>query len=471
MDIIAFSLGEIDVSFGLALLAAGIGIMLMLGALLLVVLRNQNQRVEEAAKVASDALRVNFTQQVAERDGRIRDLDAELRQNRQDNSALHAQVATLRAKMEEQQIQAEQNLRRFQNARQQMTDEFKVIATDILSSHGETFSRQNREQVDNLLKPLAEKISEFQKQSHEGGARLAQQIRMLAQDSLRMSEEANNLTRALKGNAQAQGAWGEMILTSILEKSGLREGQQFLTQQTHAGVDGARVRTDVEVLFPNNDRLVVDSKVSLTAFEAFTNCEDEDERALNLRNHIQSLRAHIKSLGSKDYQMHAESGLNYVMMFIPIEAAFSVAIEKQSDLIDYAIARNVYITTPTTLMVALRTVANVWDTENRNKNAEEIANRAGALYDKVTGFLGSMDRLEKSITSAQKNFDEARGQLVSGRGSVVRQVEMLQELGAKNNKQIPGGWDVEADKTAPETAPETEGLLPSMPENNQNPAD
>ncbi len=362
MENILFSVGDFDINVGLVLLVFGASIFLAIIAVIIVSLRGESARIEHGAKIARQQADERFSKQIVDLQVRNRDLEIELEKLRQNNTDLEARAAGLRAQMEEQQKQNEY-------IRAQMSNQFKLVAEQVLTSHGEKFSKQNRQQVGDLLKPLADKIGEFQKQSHEGSALLAQQMKTLTEDSLRMSEEANNLTRALKGSSQTQGAWGEMILSSILEKSGLREGEQFLTQQSHSGVDGTRVRTDVEVLFPNNDRLIVDSKVSLTAFEAFTNCQDEKEREQHLSAHIKSLRNHIKTLGSKDYQVHAKSGLNYVMMFIPIEAAFSIAFEAQSDLLDYAIRQNVYITTPTTLMVALRTVANVWDTENLNKNA------------------------------------------------------------------------------------------------------
>jgi len=434
VDNIIFSIGEYDVTFGLVLLLAILAVALVLAVLAFVVLRNGGQRIEEAAQVASETLRINFTQQIADKNARVRDMEMELARLRRENSSLGAEVASLSTRIKEQDKQN-------QYVRSQMADQFKLLAADVLKSHGETFSRQNREQVDSLLKPLSEKIIQFQTGLAKDRAELGERIRALSEDSLRMSTEANNLTRALKGSSQVQGAWGEMILSSILERSGLIEGEQFLTQQSHSGKDGARIRTDVEVLFPNKDRLVIDSKVSLSAFEALTNAGSEAERARHLKDHIASLKSHIKTLGSKDYQVHTKSGLDFVMMFVPIEAAFSVALKEQTDLIDYAISRNVYIATPTTLMVALRTVSNVWDIEKRHQNAEKIAERAGELFNKVTGFLGNMDRLGKNLNAAQKSFDDARGQLVSGRGSVVRQIEMLEKLGAKTARKIPPGWE------------------------------
>ncbi len=454
MGDIIFSINNYDINTGTALLGIGTAILVALIIIGIVLLRSDNTRTEMAAKTATENVRTNFTQQISDREARLEKQDIELTLLRQDNTALEARAAALQAQMGEQQ-------KHNAHVQEQMGGQFKLLAGDVLKSHGETFSKQNREQVDALLKPLSDKISEFQKQSHAGAAQLAEQMKTLTAYSLRMSEEATNLTRALKGNSQTQGAWGEMILANILEKSGLVEGEQFLTQQSHSGDGGARVRTDVEVMFPNGDRMVVDSKVSLVAFEALCNCESEEERKRFSRDHITSIKAHIKTLGSKDYQVHAQSGLDYVMMFIPIEAAFSTAFSDDNSLVDYAIKQNVYITTPTTLMVALRTVRNVWDIEARNQNAEEIGKRAGALFDKVSGFLTSMDKLDKSLFTAQKNFDDAKNQLTSGRGSVVRQVELLQKLGAKNSKQIPAGWEEGGNPPAIETS-ENDEIVPAF---------
>ncbi|WP_051960601.1 DNA recombination protein RmuC [Devosia riboflavina] len=456
LDTILFVIGDLPVSLGLALVV-GIVVLLATGVFLLVGSARANaQRADEVAREASESLKASFLEQIAQRDMRIRDLDLNLVREREragelidnereKNSELMAELAAMRTRLDEQARQNEANMKRFVDARQQMTDEFKAIAGDVLKSHGETFSKQNREQVDMLLKPLHEKIVEFQGGMLRDRAAMGEQIRALAESNLTITTEAQNLTRALKGSSQTQGAWGEMILATILERSGLREGEQYLTQTSHAGEDGARLRTDVEVLMPNDDRLVIDSKVSLTAFEAYTNAE-EDVREQFLQAHIVSIRTHVKTLGDKNYHRHAKSSLDYVMMFVPIEGALSAAIKADPNLFEYGMSQGVMLTTPTTLMTVLRTVRNVWDIEKRHRNAEEIAERAGALYEKVAGFLGTMDRVGNSLDAAQQQFAKAKDQLSTGRGNVVRQVEMLRELGAKSGKSLPAGWDGGADE-------------------------
>ncbi|WP_375450118.1 DNA recombination protein RmuC [uncultured Devosia sp.] len=451
MDIVLFILGDIAITLGQAIIG-GLGLAgLLLMAALIGTMRAGARRAAAAALIATDQLRASFMTQIAERDGRIDQLQHAVYQERErgsdalqverdKTSELLAEASGLRARMAEQTRQSEANLARYAQARQQMTDDFKLIAGDVLKSHGETFSRQNREQVDVLLKPLQDKIGEFHTGLVRDRATMNEQIRALVASNLQITAEANNLTRALKGNAQTQGAWGEMILSTILERSGLREGEQFITQKSHTSEDGGRVRTDVEVLMPNDDRLVIDSKVSLTAFEAFSSCEDEG-RDVHLAAHLTSVRSHIRTLSEKAYQRHARSKFDYVMMFVPIEAALATAIHADAGLVEFAMGRGVMLTTPTTLMTVLRTVRNVWDIEKRHQNADEIAERAGALYDKVTGFLATMDKVGGHLDKAQQSYSDAKGQLATGKGSVVRQVEMLRELGAKTNKQLPTGWE------------------------------
>lgn len=441
MDSIAFTLLERPFTYGEAALAGFSVIALLLVWLLIAILRGNSRRISAEGDAAANALREGFTQQISDRNARISQLEEREQRLVKSNTDLEARAASLQTRLDEQSRHAEENLQRFQAARQQMTDEFKAVAGEILKTNSENFTKLNQEQVGLLLKPLREGIDNFQRNMVQDRAAMGEQIAALTRSNLEITSEAQNLTKALKGNSQTQGAWGEMILATILERSGLREGEQYFTQQTHAGDDGSRLRTDVEIVMPNGDKMIIDSKVSLTAFEAFTNCEDDLERAAYLSDHITSLRSHIKTLAGKEYHRHAQSGLDFVFMFVPIESAFSVAVTREPGLIDQAISQGVMITTPTTLMSALRTVRNVWDIEKRHENAELIADRAGALYDKVASFLSNMDKIGENIDRARKSYDEAKGQLSGGRGNVVRQVEMLRELGAKTTKALPQGWD------------------------------
>jgi len=447
MDVILFSIGDTPVSFATAAMATVALVGLLLIAVTIVYFRRDRARIVEMADVTTSTLRASFREHLQFHERQITDLKEQLDRQmaanvelQEANSELQARGAALEAQMNEQARQQAENLERFAQSRQQMTDEFKVLAGDVLRTHGETFARQNREQVDLLLKPLGDKIVEFQTGLVKDRAELGARIQHLMVAGATMSQEANALTRALKGNAQVQGAWGEMILSTILKNAGLHEGQQFRTQQSHTAEDGARLRTDVEVYLPNGDTMIIDSKVSLLAFEAFVNAADDVERAQQLKAHTASVRQHIRTLAGKHYQRHAKSGFDFVFLFVPIEAAFSAAVTAEPELIEHAMSQGVLLTTPTTLLSALRTVANVWDIEKRQRNAEEIADRAGTLYEKVVGFLDSMDKVGQSLDRTRNVFQQARGQLSEGTGSVVRQVEMLRKLGAKTNKRIPATW-------------------------------
>jgi DNA recombination protein RmuC len=455
MNDVLLVVGDFPVTVQLALLAGAALLALVLIIGLIANMRSSALQASLAAQEAAAQLRAGFETQIAERDRRIQGLDHQVRverdrgtelldAERHRSQTLHGELSALRAQMAEQAKQAEANLARFTEARAQMTDEFKAIAGEVLKSQSETFTKQNREQVDTLLKPLQDKIGEFHRGLIEDRSAMKERIQQLVDSNLQITTEANNLTRALKGNSQTQGAWGEMILSTILEQSGLRDGEQYITQKSHTGEDGQRVRTDVEVIMPNQDRLVIDSKVSLTAFEAYVNCAEE-ERETYLRAHIASIRTHITTLGDKTYHRAARSSLDYVMMFVPIESALATAIQHDAKLVEYGMSKGVMLTTPTTLMTVLRTVRNVWDIEKRHQNAEEIAERAGQLYDKVVGFLASMDKVGTNLDRAQQSFADARSQLSSGRGNVVRQVEMLRELGAKSSKPLPAGWEPSGD--------------------------
>lgn len=451
LDQTLFTLGSLPISIGVTLV--GVLALALLIALIAVMSSNRGtlERAEVQAAQNLESVRSGLNDQILQRDSRLREIEGQLQNERErateqmfserDRAAdMQAELAAMRTRLDEQARNHATELKRFTEARQQMTDEFKAIAGDVMRTHSETFTKQNREQVDVLLKPLQEKINEFHQGLIRDRSAMSEQIRALSESNLQITTEAQNLTRALKGSSQTQGAWGEMILSTILEQSGLREGEQYFTQQSHTSEDNQRLRTDVEIRMPNGDVLVIDSKVSLTAFESFVN-SPEDERETYLRAHIHSVRTHITTLGDKGYNRAAKSSLDYVMMFVPIESALATAIQHDAKLVEFGMSKGVMLTTPTTLMTVLRTVRNVWDIEKRHQNAEEIAERAGKLYEKVAGFLSSMDQVEKGLNTAQANFAKAKDQLSSGRGNVVRQIEQLRDLGAKTSKSLPPGWE------------------------------
>ena len=414
----------------------------------------QDAERARALAAAKEQLEKEVSQQAAtlrEKLERVSQLETELRDalGRLDAAnlalgSLQQAHATLEENHRQSQKQADEKIALLNEARESMSKEFKVLAEEVMRTHGETITKQNKEQMDGLLTPLQTKMSEFQQglqiahtESEKERARLAEQIRTLSEASARMTSETSNLTRALKGETRTQGAWGEMILETILERSGLREGTEYITQQTHTNDEGRVLRPDVIVNLPNDQRIVIDAKVSLKAFEAYVNAETEEDRARELKLHQASILNHIKILSDKAYQAATGSGLDYVIMFVPIEGALAVALEADPSITSTAAAGNVAIATPTTLMIALRTVANVWTVERRNRNAEVIADRAGKLYDKFVGFVEDMRKLGSSLSTAQTTYDGALGKLSLGPGNLVGQVETLKKLGAKARKSLP----------------------------------
>ncbi|MEC9345307.1 MAG: DNA recombination protein RmuC [Pseudomonadota bacterium] len=381
---------------------------------------------------------------VADRDIRIERLERDLREVQEDRASLKTDKATLELEKQKDAEHFAARLKELTEAREAMKKDFDLLANAALKQHGETFKTQNREQLESLLNPMREKILEFQQgmlqtrqEAAAGRAALESTIKSLTERSTEMSQETRNLTRALKGQSQVRGAWGEMVLATILEKSGLREGEEFTTQQSET-IEGQRLRPDVVVNLPNGHRLIIDSKVSLTAFETWVNAEDDAARAAALKAHTSGMRTHIRGLSSKDYTRLAGTAPDYVIMFVPIEAAFAAATEADHELTLFAIESNVALATPNILITLLRTVASLWQVERQERNAKDIADRAGKLYDKFAGFIEDMKKVDIHLERARGAHLDAMGKLSTGAGNLVRQVEMLRKLGAKTgSKTLP----------------------------------
>jgi DNA recombination protein RmuC len=353
-------------------------------------------------------------------------------------------AAALQSELKQTNLLASEKLAQMVNVKAEMTQNFRVLAEDVMKRHGESFSQLNKEQMDALLNPLRHKITDFQQElqkSHTENAKerasLTEHIKSLSETSGKMTLETHNLTRALKGETRTQGAWGELILDTILERSGLREGHEYITQDSHTTDEGRKQRLDVLINLPDGKKIIVDSKVSLKDFEAFINAETDLARTAHLKAHCRSIRSHIKLLSEKAYQKLTEGGLDFVVMFMPNEGALAAALSEDSDIIGYATEMNVTVVTPTTLMIALRTIANVWHVENRNRNADQIADRAGKLYDKFVGFVDDMMLMDKQLTTVRGTFDRAVDKLSNGRGNLVRQAETIKSMGAKATKSLP----------------------------------
>ena len=383
--------------------------------------RMESQRREWDA--ARDAAQAELRRLTAEHESHKREAEARA-------EAMAAQVADLKA------------------LRQEMTDRFRSLADETLQLHGDNFTKANDEKLRALLEPMRLHIGRFQdelRQTHDSATkereRLNTEIRMLTARSEQISQEAVALTNALKGEKQRQGAWGEMILERVLEDSGLERGREYHTQFAVTSEEGQRRRPDVVVRLPGDKVVVIDAKVSLVAYEAAVNAETVEERDRHLRAHVTAVRAHIEELARRDYAAMVDGSVDYVLMFMPVEGALAAALGVQGDLTAYAMSKRVGIATPTTLMMALRTIQHVWAVERRESNAEEIAARAGALFDKMAGVIESFEGVGRHLQGAQDAHSEAMNRLSRGRGNVLRQFDMMRQLGARTSKDITADFD------------------------------
>ncbi|WP_273689853.1 DNA recombination protein RmuC [Ketogulonicigenium vulgare] len=378
-----------------------------------------------------------------------------LEEEQHSHQGLRSRISALETELDAEKRGAEEKIALLGQVRTDMQERFRLLADEALRTQGEAFSKANVERLEATLTPLKEHVGHFEKELREvhqetvkDRARLKAEIEQLTKRSEQISQEAVQLTRALKGDRQKQGAWGEMILESILERSGLRAGEEYVTQAHRTGTDGERLRPDVVVKIPGGKSLVIDSKVSLNDYASSVNTLDEAEAEIFRRRHLTAIRNHINGLSSKGYQQAEGMSVDYVIMFVPIEGALSEALRVDGKLTEYALERHITIATPTTLMMALRTVSQVWAVERRNQNADEIARRAGLLYDKVANFVASMEKVGKNITGAHDAYEAAIGQLSRGRGNVLSQVETLKTMGAKATKSIGLDYDDSADEPA-----------------------
>lgn len=325
-----------------------------------------------------------------------------------------------------------------------LTAEFQNIAGIILEEKTKKFTEQNKEHLDIILSPLKEKLDDFKKrveETYDKGSRetfsLKEEVRKLQELNLRMSEETINLTKALKGDTKKQGNWGELVLEKILERSGLEKDREYKAQVVTQNVDGETIKPDFVVYLPENKHIIIDSKVSLTAYELLVNAETDDEREQRKKEHVASLRSHIKLLGEKNYQS-AElfNSPEFVLMFVPIESSFGIAVQADQELFNYAWERKIVVVSPSTLLATLGTIASIWKQEKQTRNAIDIAKQGGALYDKFVGFVSDLTEVGKKMDSAKDSYKDAMSKLVEGRGNIVRNIENLKTLGAKTTKSL-----------------------------------
>jgi len=328
---------------------------------------------------------------------------------------------------------------------EKFTKEFENLANKILEEKTSKFTEQNKENLKNILTPLQEKIYLFEKkvedthkESIDYHAALRQQILGLREMNEQMSKETLNLTKALKGDSKMQGNWGELILERVLEKSGLEKGREYEVQQSFMTEEGSRVQPDVVINLPDGKKMIVDSKVSLTAYERFVNEEDEDTKISFLKEHVNSIRRHVEQLSSKNYHdLYQIESPDFVLLFIPMEPAFAIALNEDNLLYNKAFEKNIVIVTPSTLLATLRTIDSMWANQKQQENAYEIARQAGALYDKFEGFVSDLVKIGKKMDEAKSEYGNAMNKLVEGKGNLITSVEKLKKMGAKAKKSLP----------------------------------
>jgi DNA recombination protein RmuC len=355
-------------------------------------------------------------------------------------SSLNSDFANLQEKLITQKEEIEQIGLKF-------STEFKNLANEILEDKSKRFTEQNKVNITEILNPLSEKIKNFEKKVEDvylsdtkERAGLSQQIKTLHDLNQQMSKDANNLTKALKGESKTQGNWGEFILENILEKSGLVKGTEYELQGSLISEDGKRQKPDVIIKLPENKSIIIDAKVSLNGYEKYYSSEDEKDKIIALKEHISSIRKHVIELSAKNYQnLYQLQSLDFVLLFMPIEPAFSLAVQNDMGLFNDAFERNIVIVSPSTLLATLRTIASIWRQENQNKNALEIARQSGALYDKFQSMLSDLLEVGRKLHSIQDNYDEVIKKLSTGRGNLITSVEKIKKLGAKTTKSLPQG--------------------------------
>lgn len=371
-------------------------------------------------------------------------LQNELINERVTNAKLQAQNLAHQARIKALHEAHEDKLAAMNASEQRLQTQFENLANRIFEEKQQRYTQQTKHNIEAVLAPFKNELDGFKRQISEQHIREGQERASLKTEILglkalnqKITEEAAALTSALKGDNKKQGNWGEVVLERILKESGLREGHEFETQMSATSEQGKRYQPDVVVHLPNDKDVIIDSKVSLAAYERYYNCDDESEKAEFLSQHVASIKGHIKGLGAKDYQaLKGLKTLDYVLLFIPIESAFLIAVEEEPELVTMALNHNIMLVSPTNLLVALRTINNIWQYEYQNQNAQLIAEQAAKLYDKFVGFVSDMEKVGKSMDSAHASYEQAMNKLTSGRGNMVRQIEKFRELGVQPSKQM-----------------------------------
>jgi DNA recombination protein RmuC len=407
-------------------------------------LTSENKRLQDEARSAGASAGANEAAAKLERE-RAERLEHELKNSTTAWQAAEKRATTMETQLAEERVQSMEKLAMLNEARQEMSNQFKLLAGEILEEKSKRFTEQNRENIGQLLLPLREKITEFQSKVEEvqkdgiaGRSELREQIGQLRTLNERLSLDATNLVSALKGSSKVQGDWGEYILESLLESCGLHKGREYMVQESLKREDGKGARLDVLVNLPGGRHLIIDSKVSLGDYSDYSNSESDTMREAALGRHLASVRAHLRSLSDRDYQsLYGLTSLDFVIMFVPIEPAFMLAIARDPNLWNEAWHKNVLLVSPSTLLFVIRTVAHLWKQEQQTRNVQDIAKRGGDLYDKFVGFVEDLRAVGMRLSQAKDSYEEAYGKLSTGRGNLVRQAELLKGMGVKAKKALP----------------------------------
>jgi len=376
---------------------------------------------------------------------KIKSLTSEVQLAREKESDQRSQISRLRTQLEQEKLHSKEKLALLDQAKEQLRLQFAELAAGILEEKSSHFGRESQEKMESLLAPFQEQLSSFRKQVdtiHHTETRdrsaLQREISTLRDVNQQMSREALNLTRALKGDKRIQGSWGELVLERVLEESALRKGIEYETQMSFRDEANRIQRPDVIVHLPEERDVVIDSKVSLSAWEAYVNCEEEEQQEKYLRSHVKAIRDHVKLLGAKDYTAIPEiRSLDFVLMFMPVEAAFVAAFQAGDSLFQDAVTSKVILVSPTTLLTSLRTIESIWSYEKQSQNAREIARQAAALYDKFCSFTEDMERMGKQLSALQNSYDSSLLRLSQGRGNLISKIENFPQMGVKVKKTIP----------------------------------
>lgn len=372
-------------------------------------------------------------------------LHSDLERSQNEYHALERDYAVLHTRNEENTRAFEEKIRLLDEAKAQMKVQFEQLATQIFEQKAKTFDEAHTKGLDLLLKPFREQIAQFATQSKEQFIHDAKERQSIKDEILRLktlnerlSQDAINLTQALKGENKTQGNWGEIVLERVLEESGLREGHEYEIQSTLSDEEGKKFRPDVIVHLPQNKDIIIDSKVSLVAYDAFIRAETDEDRAHALKQHLLSIHSHIKGLSNKRYeQLNGVRTLDFVLLFMPIEGAFLLALEQDNTFFKTAYEQNIVVVSPSTLLVTLRTIEHIWRSEYQERNAKAIAESAEALYEKLVAFVEDMEKIGEQIGRTQKSYDAAMNKLSTGKGNLIRRAEGMRKLGLKPKKALP----------------------------------